>query len=96
MQKKVSLQALLKIIQQIEKDPEKARGDYLVGDTRVRILRAGATTNERVRALYRRRRASGLCINCGAKVKKKNPYTGQLYRLCETHRSEIDHNRQRR
>ena len=47
----------------------------------------GQTREQR---LYGRRRSLGLCVACGGKVKKKNPQTGKLYRLCDYHRKKFD------
>lgn len=40
--------------------------------------------------LYKKRREQGLCIRCGNKVRKINPHTEKLYRLCEYHREITD------
>jgi hypothetical protein len=39
---------------------------------------------------YWKRRNMSLCVKCGKKVKKKNPQTGKVYRLCDYHRKKID------
>lgn len=79
-----------KIAEDLKKDPEKSIGNYLFKGFRIQISKYKASGAERVQQLYKRRRAQGLCIVCGTKVTRKNPVTGILYRLCDTHRAEID------
>ncbi len=88
--KKVDHKRLMQVVGQMKKDPETSMGIYVVGGWRVQISRYKQTSAERVRALYSRRRANGLCIACGKKVTKTNPANGRLYRLCEDHRKDID------
>jgi hypothetical protein len=54
------------------------------------VSRYKSSGTERSALLYRKRRDGGLCVRCGTKVTRKNPLTGTLYRLCDTHRKEID------
>jgi hypothetical protein len=79
-----------KILTDLKKDPTLAQGNYLFKGFRIQISKYKASGAERVQQLYKRRRLAGLCILCGEKVSKKNPTTGKLYRLCETHRENID------
>jgi len=88
--KKVDHRKLMTVMQQLKKEPEKTLGVYVIDGWRVQVSRYKQTSAQRVRALYNRRRAMGLCILCGKKVTKTNPANGRLYRLCETHRKEID------
>lgn len=74
----------------LKKGDEEVIGSYLVKGYRIQISKHNLTGAERVKLLYRKRRDNGLCIVCGSKVTKKNPKTGKLYRLCESHRKEID------
>jgi len=81
---------LKKILDKIKSLSDDAVGNYLFKGYRIQISKYKQTGAERVQFLYKRRRENGLCIVCGKKVTKKNPVTGKLYRLCETHRKEID------
>ena len=87
---KVNPASLDKIAADLKKDPELAIGNYLYKGYRIQISKYKASGAERVQQLYKRRRDNGLCIVCGTKVTRKNPSTGKLYRLCDTHRSLID------
>ncbi|MCE9599248.1 MAG: hypothetical protein K8S54_14895 [Spirochaetia bacterium] len=88
--KKVDHRKLVQVVQQLKSEPERTLGVYVLDGWRVQISRYKQTSAQRVRALYNRRREMGLCILCGKKVSKMNPANGKLYRLCETHRKEID------
>jgi hypothetical protein len=44
---------------------------------------------------YWERRRKGQCVNCGKKVKKENPQTGKLFRLCDFHRKKIDRKKEK-
>lgn len=74
----------------LKKSGDDVIGSYLLKGYRIQISKHNLTGAERVKLLYRKRRENGLCIVCGTKVTKKNPKTGNLYRLCETHRKTID------
>jgi hypothetical protein len=69
---------------------DAAVGTYLYKGLRVQVSRYRSTGTERTERLYRARRERGLCVRCGARVTKRNPSTGQLYRLCEEHRKTVD------
>ncbi|MFW6119392.1 MAG: profilin domain protein [Petrotogales bacterium] len=88
--KKLSRDKLMGIFPELVENPENTLGSYLYKGYRIQISKYGLDTNERVKALYRRRRKAGRCVVCGKKVTKKNNRTGKLYRLCEEHRKEID------
>jgi hypothetical protein len=79
-----------KLADELKKDPQSVIGNYLIKGFRIQISKYQASGAERVQLLYKRRRAQGLCIVCGTKVTRKNPATGKLYRLCDTHRAQID------
>ena len=81
---------LKKIFDHLKKESDEAVGSYLYKGFRVQISKYMQTGAQRVQFLYKKRRELGLCIVCGKKVTKKNPTTGKLYRLCETHRKTID------
>lgn len=87
---KITKKKLLELADQIDEDPEKAIGNYLYKGYRIQISKYKSSGAERYMRLYHNRRAQGLCIRCGAKVTKKNPRTGKLYRLCEKHRDITD------
>jgi hypothetical protein len=93
--KKVTIVTLPKLFKKIlnwrNKEDDSAIGSFLFGKLRIQVSRHNLTTSQRVMQLYKRRRAEGLCIQCGEKVKKINPRTKKLYRLCDYHREEIDH-----
>lgn len=88
--KKVNIASLKKVMDQLQKGEEGAIGSYLYKGFHIQVSRYRLSTSERVSQLYHRRRTQGLCIQCGKKVRKKNPRTGRLYRLCEEHRNKID------
>ena len=84
---------LKKIFDQLKKESDESDesvGSYLYKGFRIQISKYKQTGAQRVQFLYKKRREQGLCIVCGKKVTKKNPSTGKLYRLCETHRKTID------
>jgi hypothetical protein len=87
---KITAPKLQGIIDELLKGSEDARGTYLYKGFRLQISKYKASGAERTSRLYHKRRELGLCIRCGAKVKKKNPRTGKLYRLCDYHRNLID------
>ena len=93
---KISVRDFEKILKKIATKSLDACGTYLIGDFRIDVRKtAPLSGSERVSLLYKRRKEQGLCVVCGKKVTKKNPKTGKLYRLCETHRTQIDKSRQR-
>lgn len=79
-----------KLFSDLKKSGDDVIGSYLVKGYRIQISKHNLSGAERVKLLYRKRRENGLCIVCGTKVTKKNPKSGKLYRLCETHRKTID------
>ncbi len=88
--KSIKADELTKIFSNLKKGEESSIGSYLIKGIRLQISKFNLSGAERVQLLYKRRRTQGLCIVCGTKVTKKNPSTGKLYRLCETHRNKID------
>ena len=87
---KITAPKLQKIIDELVKGSEDARGTFLYKGFRLQISKYKASGAERTSRLYHKRRQLGLCIRCGTKVKNKNPRTGKLYRLCDYHRNIID------
>lgn len=81
---------LKKILEKLKNLSDESVGNYLFKGYRIQISKYKQSGAERVQFLYKKRRSLGLCIVCGKKVTKKNPVTDRLYRLCETHRKEID------
>ena len=93
---KISAKDFAKVMKKIEGKHLDACGTYIIGDFRVDVRKTNPLSgSERVSLLYKRRKDEGLCVVCGKKVTKKNPKNGELYRLCETHRTKIDRNRTR-
>jgi hypothetical protein len=88
--KSIKPDEIAKIFSSIKKGEEESIGSYLIKGIRIQISKYNLSGAQRVQELYKRRRTQGLCIVCGTKVTKKNPSTGKLYRLCETHRTKID------
>jgi len=86
----VKSEDIKKIFDKLKLESDDAVGNFLFKGYRIQISKYKQTGAERVQFLYKKRRAQGLCIVCGKKVTKKNPVTGKLYRLCESHRKEID------
>lgn len=90
IQKKVNIFGLRRILELLKKGSEKGIGSYLYKGFKIQISKYNLSTAQRVSYLYHKRRDSGLCVQCGKKVTKKNPRTGKLYRLCDYHRKKID------
>jgi hypothetical protein len=88
--KKITMFRLLKLFNDIKKGSEAAIGNYLYKNFRIQVSTYNLSTSQRVSLLYRRRRAEGLCVQCGKKVTRANPKTGELYRMCDYHRRKID------
>ena len=88
--KQTSAKVLKAVFIALNRGSEKAIGTYLFKGYRVQVSKYQSSGTERSAQLYRRRREMGFCVRCGAKVTKKNPLTGKLYRLCDDHRTEID------
>ncbi len=88
--KKIAPDALKRVFADLKTGREKAIGTWLYKGYRVQVSRYKSSGTERSALLYRKRRDEGLCVRCGARVTRKNPLTGALYRLCDTHRKEID------
>lgn len=93
---KISAKELDKIFKKVVAQKLDACGAYVLGDYKIEVKKTKPLSgSERVSLLYQRRKGEGLCVVCGKKVTGKNPRTGVLYRLCETHRKKIDKNRMR-
>jgi hypothetical protein len=88
--KKITAEALRRVFGDLRSGKDRSTGTYLFKGFRVQISRYQSSGTERSAQLYKKRRESGLCVRCGAKVTKRNPVTGKLYRLCDEHRKEID------
>jgi hypothetical protein len=88
--KKVTPDVLKHILADLRDGSEKAIGTWLFKGYRLQVSRYRSSGTERSALLYRKRRDNGMCVRCGAKVTRKNPATGSLYRLCDAHRKEID------
>ena len=88
--RKITSDALKRVFTDLRTGDEKAIGTWLFKGYRVQVSRYQSSGTERSALLYRKRRDQGLCVRCGAKVTRKNPLTGALYRLCDDHRKEID------
>lgn len=88
--RKITVDALKRVFSELRTGREQSTGTYLYRGYRVQISKYQSSGTERSAQLYRKRRELGLCVRCGAKVTKRNPVTGKLYRLCDDHRREID------
>ena len=88
--RKITSDALKRVFTDLRSGDEKAIGTWLFKGYRVQVSRYQSSGTERSALLYRKRRDQGLCVRCGARVTRKNPLTGTLYRLCDDHRREID------
>ncbi len=88
--KKIAPDALKHVLADLKNGSEKAIGTWLFKGFRLQVSRYQSSGTERSALLYRKRRDNGMCVRCGAKVTRKNPSTGALYRLCDLHRKEID------
>ncbi len=88
--RKITSDALKHVLADLRSGDEKAIGTWLFKGYRVQVSRYQSSGTERSALLYRKRRDQGLCVRCGARVTRKNPLTGTLYRLCDDHRREID------
>jgi hypothetical protein len=87
---KITIKKMEKVMSELIKGSEEARGTFLYKGFRLQISKYKASGAERTSRLYHKRRKLGLCIRCGTKVTEKNPRTGKLYRLCAHHREIID------
>lgn len=87
---RLAAEALRRLIADLRAGSDSAVGTYLYKGLRVQISRYRSTGTERSARLYRARRRRGLCVRCGTRVTKRNPSTGELYRLCEAHRKAVD------
>ena len=88
--RKITPDGLKRVLAHLKAGNEKALGTWLIKGHRVQVSRYKSSGTERSALLYRKRKGDGLCVRCGTKVTRKNPLTGALYRLCDTHRKEID------
>lgn len=88
--KRITSITLNKMLKDLKKGDDSVVGSYIYKDYRIQISKYRQSTAQRVADLYKRRREAGLCILCGKKVRKKNPVTGRLYRLCDYHRKKVD------
>jgi hypothetical protein len=88
--RKITPDVLKGVFADLKQGREQAIGTWLFKGYRLQVSRYRSSGTERSALLYRKRRDGGLCVRCGAKVSRKNPSTGALYRLCDTHRKEID------
>jgi hypothetical protein len=89
--KKVTMKFLEKVLEHLQNNSEEAIGNYFFKGYRIQVSKYKSSGTERYMRLYRKRREDGVCVRCGAKVTKKNPSTGKLYRLCDFHRDITDH-----
>ncbi len=90
--KKITVDALKRVFGDLRSGLDRSLGTYLYKGYRVQISKYQSSGTERSAQLYKRRREAGLCVRCGARVTKRNPVTGKLFRLCDEHRKEIDRN----
>ena len=88
--RKITPDALKRVFADLKTGDTKAIGTWLYKGYRVQVSRYKSSGTERSALLYRKRRDDGLCVRCGTRVTRKNPLTGALYRLCDTHRKQID------
>ncbi len=88
--KKITADSLKHVVSDLKLGDEKAIGTWLFKGYRLQVSRYKSSGTERSALLYRKRRDEGLCVRCGTRVTRKNPLTGSLYRLCDTHRKQID------
>jgi hypothetical protein len=88
--KKITPDVLKKVFGDLRAGKDGSMGTFLYKGFRIQISKYRSTGTERSAQLYKRRRSAGLCVRCGAKVTKRNPATGKLFRLCDLHRTEID------
>ena len=77
--RKITPDALKRVLADLKTGNEKAIGTWLFKGYRVQVSRYKSSGTERSALLYRRRRDTGLCVRCGAKVMRKNPLTGAVY-----------------
>lgn len=90
---KIESVELNKISKKIQEKSDDAIGLFLFNGYRIQVSKYKMDGGNRVRILYNKRRSKGVCIVCETKVKRVNPSSGKLYRLCDTHRNSIDKQR---
>jgi hypothetical protein len=85
----VTTKKLESLFHKIAKTSPSAYGEFEFKGIRIIIKKPRLLLGrERSKRLYDSRRAQGLCVHCGVKVKNRNSLSGKLYRLCEIHRVE--------
>lgn len=82
---KVTTNDLSSLEKNLKNKSDEAIGNYLFNGYRIQVSKYNQSATERIRAFAKRRREQGLCVACGAKVKKVNPKTGQPYKYCDFH-----------
>ena len=86
---KLNKNTIDEFFQRIEKGDKTAFGVYLYKGLKILIRKKDPLTpSEKYKRFYLKRRAAGLCVQCGEKIKEKNPKTGKTYRYCAFHRDE--------
>lgn len=93
---KISSNEMNRITRNLLEKSDDAIGLFVYNGYRIQVSKYKMDGGNRVRILYNKRRAKGLCIICESKVTKLNPLSGKLYRLCEVHRLAIDKQRSKR
>ncbi|RPJ06402.1 MAG: hypothetical protein EHM28_10115 [Spirochaetaceae bacterium] len=90
--------ALEVLMKRISSCHPSAFGEYEYMGIRIIVKKPTLLLNrERSKRLYESRRARGICVHCGIKVRERNPKTGVFYRYCAIHRrQELDRKKQRR
>lgn len=77
------------LFRKILKQSPEAFGEFEYNGIRILVKKPKLMLGrERSKRLYDSRRARGLCVHCGAKVRSKNRFSGAYYRLCDFHREK--------
>jgi len=84
---KLNKRTIESLFKRIRNKDKKSIGLFTYNDLIIRVKKPRAENlRERSRRLYHKRRESGLCVQCGKKVRKMNKKSGKPYRSCKFHR----------
>lgn len=93
---KISNSELIEIEKHLRNKSAHSIGNFLYNGYRIQISKFNQTPSERISIFAKKRRAQGLCVACGKKVKRVNIKTLKPYKYCDTHHKiAIEKNKER-